>query len=118
MNTAETTPSRRGRDAELVAPGAESVRQTLTFVAFGVIYYALAAYAAHLPLSTRLPLFIWPAHGVALGTLLVAPARRWPVYLALVFIATLAVGLDIGASWPRIISTALIAVLQPLFVAT
>ena len=118
MNTADTTPSRRGRDAELVAPAGESVRQTLTFVAFGVIYYGLAAYAAHLPLSTRLPLFIWPAHGVALGTLLVAPARRWPVYLAIVFIATLAVGMDISAAWPRIISTAMIAVGQPLFVAT
>jgi PAS domain S-box-containing protein len=118
MNTAETTQPRRGRDEELVPAGADSVRQTLAFVAFGVIYYALAAYAAHLPLSTRLPLFIWPAHGVALGTLLVAPARRWPAYLGLVFVATVAVGLDIGAPWPRIVSTAMIAVLQPLFVAT
>ena len=55
---------------------------------------------------------------MALGTLLVAPARRWPAYLGLVFVATVAVGLDIGAPWPRIVSTAMIAVLQPLFVAT
>src|SRR5512138_835575 len=109
MNTADTTHPRRARDEEFVAAGAESVRQTLAFVAFGVIYYALAAYAAHLPLSTRLPLFIWPAHGVALGTLLVAPARRWPAYLGLVFVATVAVGLDIGAPWSRIVSTAMIA---------
>ncbi|MGE5097644.1 MAG: ATP-binding protein [Betaproteobacteria bacterium] len=117
MNTAGTTHPRRGRDEDLVSPGAESVRQTLAFVAFGVIYYALAAYAANLPLSARLPLFIWPAHGVALGTLLVAPARRWPAYLGLVFVATLAVGMDIDAPWPRIVSTAMVAVLQPLFVA-
>jgi PAS domain S-box-containing protein len=117
MNTAETTQPRRGRDEPLVSTGAESARQTLAFVAFGVIYYGLAAYAAHLPLSSRLPLFIWPAHGVALGTLLVAPARRWPAYLGLVFLATVAVGLDMGAPWPKIISTAIIAVGQPLFVA-
>src|SRR5512138_2299623 len=103
MNTAGTTQPRRGRDEELVSAGAESARQTLAFVAFGVIYYALAAYAANLPLSARLPLFIWPAHGVALGTLLVAPARRWPAYLGLVFVATIAVGLDIGAAWPKIL---------------
>src|SRR5512140_370332 len=117
MNTTDTTQTRHGRGEEFAAAGADSVRQTLAFVAFGVIYYALAAYAAHLPLSARLPLFIWPAHGVALGTLLVAPARRWPAYLALVFVATLAVGMDIEAPWPRIFSTAAVAVAQPLFVA-
>ena len=40
---------------------------------------------------------IWPAHGLALGMLLVAPVRRWPVYLALVVVATLAVGFDLHA---------------------
>src|SRR5512140_3197318 len=117
MNTTDTTQTRHGRGEEFAAAGTGSVRQTLAFVAFGVVYYALAAYAAHLPLSARLPLFIWPAHGVALGTLLVAPARRWPAYLGLVFVATVAVGLDIDAPWPRILSTAMIAVGQPLFVA-
>src|SRR6185437_10448618 len=58
-------------------PRTESVRQTLAYVAFGVAYYLLAAYSAHLPVHATLPLFIWPAHGVALGTLLVAPPRRW-----------------------------------------
>jgi len=117
MNTADPSQVRRGRDEDFVTAGAESVRQTLAFVAFGVVYYALAAYAAHLPLHARLPLFIWPAHGVALGTLLVAPAKRWPAYLGLVFLATVAVGMDIEAPWPRILSTASVAVLQPLFVA-
>src|SRR4051812_35073586 len=98
MNTADTTQPRRGRDEEFVSADADSARQTLAYVAFGVVYYALAAYAANLPLHARLPLFIWPAHGVALGTLLVAPPRRWPAYLALVFVATLAVGLDISAA--------------------
>jgi PAS domain S-box-containing protein len=94
-----------------------SVRQTLAYVTFGVVYYLLAAYAVSLPLQTKLPLLIWPAHGVALGVLLVAPARRWPAYLALVAIATLAVGLDMTASWQRIVATMAVNVAQPLFVA-
>jgi len=94
-----------------------SVRQTLAYVAFGIVYYLLAVYAAGLPLHERLPLFIWPAHGVALGTLLVAPPRRWPAYLALVFLASLAAGLDLGASWSTIAATAAVNVAQPLIVA-
>ena len=96
---------------------AVSVRQTLAFIAFGAVYYLLAEYAARLPLEPRLPLLIWPAHGLALGTLLVAPVRRWPAYLLLILVATLAIGLDLGASWQRIASTMAINVAEPLFVA-
>ena len=96
---------------------AASVRQTLAFVTFGVVYYLLAAYAANLPMQTKLPLLIWPAHGLALGVLLIAPARRWPAYLALVLVATLAVGLDLGASWQRISATMVVNAAQPLIVA-
>src|SRR5688572_9512645 len=100
-----------------IAASGISVRQTLAFVAFGVVYYLLAAYATSLPLQVKSPLFIWPAHGVALGTLLVAPARRWPAYLALVLLATLAVGLDHDSSWERILTSMVVNVAQPLFVA-
>ena len=117
MNTASHSNSRRLQGDQAGSPNAESVRQTLAYVAFGVVYYALAAYAANLPLHAKLPLFIWPAHGVALGTLLVAPARRWAAYLAIVFIATVAVGMDISAGWGTIFATAAVAVAQPLFVA-
>jgi hypothetical protein len=55
---------------------ANSGRQALAFVAFGALYYLLAVYAVSLPFQTRLPLYIWPAHGLALGVLLVAPLRR------------------------------------------
>src|SRR6185312_7791985 len=72
-------------------PRAAPVRQTLAYVAFGVVYYLIAAYAAHLPVHAELPLFIWPAHGAALGTLLVAAPRRWAGYLAIVFVASVAV---------------------------
>jgi signal transduction histidine kinase/CheY-like chemotaxis protein len=96
---------------------AVSVRQTLAYVTFGVVYYLLAAYAVSLPFPTRLPLLIWPAHGVALGVLLVAPVRRWPAYLALVALATLAVGFDLHAPWQRIAASIAVNIAQPLFAA-
>ena len=76
--------------AILASPRSASVRQTLAYVAFGAVYYLLAAYAAHLPFHARLPLFVWPAHGLALGVLLVVAPRRWWGYLAIVFAARLA----------------------------
>ncbi len=94
-----------------------SVRQALAYVAFGLLYFALAAYAASLPLHQRLPMFIWPAHGLALGVLLVAPVKRWPAYLALILAASIAVGLGMGAPWRSIAATAAVNVAQPLFVA-
>ncbi len=100
-----------------IAASGISVRQTLAFVAFGIAYYLLAAYAANLPLQARSPLFIWPAHGLALGTLLVAPSRRWPAYLALVLAGTIAVGLDLGISWERVFASSVINMGQPLLVA-
>jgi len=54
---------------------AASSRQALAFVTFGVVYYLLAAYAVSLPMQSRLPLMIWPAHGLALGMLLISPVR-------------------------------------------
>jgi signal transduction histidine kinase/integral membrane sensor domain MASE1 len=99
------------------AGNAASMRQAIAYVAFGLFYYLLAAYAASLPIQSRLPLFIWPAHGVALGVLLVAPKRRWPAYLGLVVLATLAVGVQMGFDWRRIAATALVNCAQPIFVA-
>ena len=93
------------------------MRQTLAYVAFGAVYYLLAAYAASLPFHARLPMFIWPAHGVALAALLVSPGRRWPGYLALVFAATVAVGLDRSDGWTLILANGALNVGQPLFVA-
>ncbi|HST02494.1 MAG TPA: hypothetical protein VLJ84_12620, partial [Usitatibacter sp.] len=76
------------------AGSANPGRQALAYVTFAVVYYVLAAYALSLPVHTRFPLVIWPAHGLALGVLLVAPARRWPWYLLLAGLATAAVGFD------------------------
>src|SRR5688572_5689432 len=99
------------------AGNAASVRQALAYITFGVVYYLLAAYAVSLPFSPRLPVLIWPGHGVALGVLLVAPVRRWPAYLLLVLVATVAVGLSLHAPWQKIAATVSVNIAQPLFAA-
>jgi len=78
---------------------AGSARRTLALVTFGVVYYVLAAYAVSLPAQARFPLAIWPAHGLALGVFLITPPRRWPAFLALIAVATLAIALDLHAGW-------------------
>jgi len=102
--------------AILASPRSASVRQTLAYVAFGAVYYLLAAYAAHLPFHARLPLFVWPAHGLALGVLLVVSPRRWWGYLVIVFAASLAAGMDRNDAWPAILATAALNCAQPLAV--
>jgi len=103
------------------AGNADPTRQALAYLTFGVVYYVLAAYAMSLPVHTRFPLVIWPAHGVALGVLLVAPVRRWPWYLLLVALATGAVGFDMYRDMQMDVSRVLggmaVNVAQPLFVA-
>ena len=102
----------------LARPGhAASVRQALAYVTFGVVYYLLAAYAVSLPFPTKFPVLIWPGHGVALGVLLVAPVRRWPAYLFIVLVATIAVGFDLHAGWQKIAASVAVNVAQPLFAA-
>jgi signal transduction histidine kinase len=94
-----------------------SARQFAAYGVFAIVYLLLAFYAASLPFQSRLPLFVWPAHGLALGTLLVAPMRRWPVYLALVFAASLVVGLQLPEPASRIAVMLAVNVVLPFFVA-
>ncbi len=99
-------------------PGASTpAGQAMAYLAFGALYFMLAAYAADLPIQTRFPHFIWPADGLVLGVLLVAPRRRWAVYLALVFAASLAIGFGLGVSVPRTFSASAINTLEPALVA-
>src|SRR4051812_43800729 len=105
------------RSREAVAPAPAWHRQAAAFGAFALVYFGLAAYAAVLPLHTQVPLFIWPAHGVALGALLIAPARRWPVYLLLVAISTAFAGALAGEGMTSTLRTAIVGILEPLVVA-
>jgi PAS domain S-box-containing protein len=97
-------------------PRSAPVRQSLAYITFGAVYYLLAAYAAHLPFHARLPLFVWPAHGLALGVLLVVAPRRWWGYLGIVFAASLAVGVQRADPWSSILATAALNCAQPLAV--
>ncbi len=95
----------------------QTTRQAITYLSFGAAYYVLAAYAAGLPLQSGGPIFIWPAHGLALGALLVARARRWPVYLAIVLVASVVVGVQIGSDWSAVLALAALNIAHPLVIA-
>ena len=106
--TPAQTPSPRGR----------ATRQALTWLAFGLAYfYLLAMYAVSISEQTRAPMFIWPTHGLALGALLVAPRRDWPVYLGVVLLDTVVVGGLMGATAASVAATAVINVSHPALVA-
>ena len=97
--------------------GASPLGHAIAYAAFAVFYFGLSAYATDLPVQTRFPHFIWPADGLALGTLLVAPLRRWAVYLGIVFLSTLYLGFDLGFALPRAFAASAINVLEPALVA-
>src|ERR1700741_95652 len=96
--------------------GASPLGQAIAYIAFAVFYFGLSTYATDLPVQTRFPHFIWPADGLVLGTLLVAPLRRWPVYLGTVFLSPLYIGFDLGFSLPRSFAASSINVLEPALV--
>ena len=93
---------------------AGSARRTLALVTFGVVYYVLAAYAVSLPAQAHFPLAIWPAHGFALGVFLLTPARRWPAFLVLIAVATLAIAFDLHAAWREDLEAVAVNVALPL----
>jgi len=92
-------------------------REALLVAAFGIAYYALAAYAAALPFQAGSALVIWPADGLALGALLVASRTSRAVCLALVFAASLAVGLQAGSAPGMALVAAALNVAEPALIA-
>ena len=94
-----------------------ATQEAMRVAVFGMLYYLLAAFSAGLPIQTRLPLFIYPANGLALGVLLVTPKRRWLPRLAAVLVANLVLGLGLGVPFARTLASALIAAATPLFAA-
>ena len=71
-------------------------RTAALLAAFAIAYYALAMFAAALPVQSRFPLSVWPADGLALGALLVASRSLWVPFAGLAFAATLTAGLQAG----------------------
>jgi diguanylate cyclase (GGDEF)-like protein/PAS domain S-box-containing protein len=67
----------------------ERYRHLALALLVGVGYWALASFSLALPVSSSGISYIWPADGLALGALLCARARRWPYYLAAVFLGNI-----------------------------
>ena len=78
---------------------------------FAVGYLLLALFSVSLPRFE--PLHVWPAHGIALGVLLVLPRSEWPLYLALALAATLSAGALADLPIPAIAMTAGVALVLP-----
>ena len=83
----------------------------MNIAAFAIAYLLLALFSVSLPRFE--PLHAWPAHGLALGVLLLVPPRRWPPFIAVVFLATLGAGLFDGMGAADLAATAGVAVLLP-----
>jgi PAS domain S-box-containing protein len=102
--------------AALNAPSVvERRRPVLGYAPYAAGYLLLALFSAQLPLFDRVPLFIWPAHGLALGVLLTAPRRTWPAYVAIA--AMVAVGAGIVTNAPArtiVMMGAFSAILPPV----
>ena len=64
----------------------ERYRHLALALLVGVSYWALASYSLALPVRSSGISYIWPADGLALGALLCTERRRWPSYLAAVFL--------------------------------
>jgi len=92
-------------------------RHAALLLAFGVAYFALAAYAAALPLGAPFPPDIWLADGLALGALLVAPLTRWVALAGLAFVATIVIGLQAGAAFETAALAGTVNAIEPALVA-
>ena len=82
---------------------------------FGGAYLLLALFSVSMPRFE--PLHVWPAHGVALGVLLLAPRARWAPYLVLALVATLAAGGIAGMPAAELAMTTAVALVLPTVTA-
>ena len=100
-------------------PAAEPSARTpiVPLAAFALAYAALAAWAAWLPVQARFPLPFWPADGLALGALLLAPRHRWGALCASAAAITLAAALVAGSDAPAAFAAAAVSAFEPALVA-
>jgi signal transduction histidine kinase/CheY-like chemotaxis protein len=82
---------------------------------FAVAYLLLALFSVSLPRFE--PLHAWPAHGLALGVLLLLPRAEWPLYLALALGGTLIAGAVADIPSPALAMTASVAIMLPALTA-
>ncbi len=92
-------------------------RAVALLAALAVGYYALAVFATALPSQASSPLYIWPAEGLALGVLLVAPWSLWVPIAGLAFLASVVVGLQAGMPGEAAALHALLNALKPVAMA-
>src|ERR1022692_3148113 len=65
-----------------------AVGRDALWIAFLALAYFLAHEVAHrFPDAQKVVAAIWPAGGIGLAALLLTPRRRWPVVLAILFLA-------------------------------
>src|ERR1035441_2190005 len=73
--------------------------QNALWIAFLALAYFVAHEAALLfPDAQKVVAAVWPAGGIGLAALLLSPRRRWPLVLALLFLAGILADLLSGRS--------------------
>lgn len=93
-------------------------QQVLSPVVFGVAFYLLARLSVSLPGKSGDISYVWLANGLAVGTLLVVPPRRWPAFVGMAFLGDLANNFSLGYLPGLAVAYAAIDVLQaPISVA-
>jgi diguanylate cyclase (GGDEF)-like protein/PAS domain S-box-containing protein len=87
------------------------------FVLFALAYFLAATLGQMLQPQAALGPVVWPAAGVALGTLLLLRKRDWPLLLLAEFIADVAASLISSQSFPHGLAFGLVNCLQTLTLA-
>ena len=89
--------------------GPAAVRIAGTALAVAAGYYIGANLGLILRLPPATPSVMWPPNAILTATLLLAPPRRWPIYLLAALPAHLAAELGLGLGWPILLVLALFA---------
>jgi signal transduction histidine kinase/integral membrane sensor domain MASE1 len=99
-------PARPGWGRRLPGPRARAAARTAAVaVAVAVAYYVGSRVGFALTVPPMSPSMLWPPNAILTATLLLAPPRRWGLYLLAAFPAHLAA--QLGTAWPTVLVLAL-----------